>query len=224
MRLRTTAAVLVGAAALVLPTAAPSLADDHDGRGLGTLHYRFVEDDGDERRAQIRPAGLDTCYLLTHTSRHEPAVEVVNGTRAVAVLFGNTGCSGRPQRVLGPGERARNLEAVAVYFQPADGRDDQGRGDEEGRGDQGRDDQGRGDEEGRGDQGRDDQGRGDEEGRGDQGRDDQGRGEGGRQDSGRPDSAREDAASGGAAPVADEEAGQAGDPFDRFARLAGLTR
>ncbi|WP_031153418.1 hypothetical protein [Streptomyces xanthophaeus] len=170
MRLRTTAAaVFVGAAALVLPTAAPSLADGPDGRGLGTLHYRFVEDDGDERRAQIRPADNDTCYLLTHTSRREPAVEVINETRSQAVLFDNPGCSGRAERVLQPGQRARNLEVVAVFFKPADGngRGDQGNGgwngrEDEGRGEQGDGEQGNGGWNGREDEGRGEQGRGDE--------------------------------------------------------------
>ncbi|GHI87311.1 hypothetical protein [Streptomyces xanthophaeus] len=173
MRLRTTAAaVFVGAAALVLPTAAPSLADGPDGRGLGTLHYRFVEDDGDERRAQIRPADNDTCYLLTHTSRREPAVEVINETRSQAVLFDNPGCSGRAERVLQPGQRARNLEVVAVFFKPADGngRGDQGNGGWNGREDEGRGEQGRGDQ--TGDQTGDDQDSTDA-GRGEQGRGDE---------------------------------------------------
>ncbi|MFD8950534.1 hypothetical protein ACFV0B_16905 [Streptomyces xanthophaeus] len=176
MRLRTTAAaVFVGAAALVLPTAAPSLAD---GPGLGTLHYRFVEDDGDERRAQIRPADNDTCYLLTHTSRSEPAVEVINETRSQAVLFDNPGCSGRAERVLQPGQRARNLEAVAVFFKPADGngRGDQGNGGWTGREDEGRGEQGDG-EQGDGEQGDGEQGNGGWTGREDEGRGEQGRGD-----------------------------------------------
>ncbi|WCD88754.1 hypothetical protein KPP03845_105164 [Streptomyces xanthophaeus] len=165
MRLRTTAAaVFVGAAALVLPTAAPSLADGPGGRGLGTLHYRFVEDDGDERRAQIRPADNDTCYLLTHTSRREPAVEVINETRSQAVLFDNPGCSGRAERVLQPGQRARNLEVVAVFFKPADGngRGDQGNGGWNDREDEGRGEQGDGEQGNGGWNGREDEGRGDE--------------------------------------------------------------
>ncbi|MEU9373400.1 hypothetical protein AB0D94_06480 [Streptomyces sp. NPDC048255] len=207
MRLRTTAAaVFVGAVALVLPTAGPSPADDTGGRGLGTLHYRFYEQDGDERRAQIRPADNDTCYLLTHTSRNEPAVEVVNQTRSQAVLYDNQGCAGRPARVLAPGQRARDLEVIAVFFRAVDGRGDQGRGDQggdqggedpgrgdQGRGDQGRGDQGSGDEtgedQGRGEQGTGDQGRG-EQGRGDQGTGDQGRGEQGRGDQGTGDQGR----------------------------------
>ncbi|MGW9368721.1 hypothetical protein ACWGVR_01675 [Streptomyces xanthophaeus] len=199
MRLRTTAAaVFVGAAALVLPTAAPSLAD---GPGLGTLHYRFVEDDGDERRAQIRPADNDTCYLLTHTSRSEPAVEVINETRSQAVLFDNPGCSGRAERVLQPGQRARNLEAVAVFFKPADGngRGDQGNGgwtgrEDEGRGEQGDGEQGNGGWTGREDEGRGEQGRGDQTG--DQTGDDEDSTDTGRGEQGRGDEAVEEESGG----------------------------
>ncbi|MGW6947104.1 hypothetical protein [Streptomyces xanthophaeus] len=199
MRLRTTAAaVFVGAAALVLPTAAPSLAD---GPGLGTLHYRFVEDDGDERRAQIRPADNDTCYLLTHTSRSEPAVEVINETRSQAVLFDNPGCSGRAERVLQPGQRARNLEAVAVFFKPADGngRGDQGNGgwtgrEDEGRGEQGDGEQGNGGWNGREGEGRGEQGRGDQTG--DQTGDDEDSTDTGRGEQGRGDEAVEEESGG----------------------------
>ncbi|MCX4690912.1 hypothetical protein [Streptomyces sp. NBC_01408] len=208
MRLRTTAAaVFVGAVALVLPTAGPSPADDQGGGPLGTLHYRFFEQDGDERRAQIRPAGNDTCYLLTHTSRNEPAVEVVNQTRSQAVLFGNQGCSGRAERVLAPGQRVRDVEVVAVFFRPADGRGDgrgdgggdggDGGGDGGGRGDQGIGDQG-GADPGRGDQGRGDQGRGDQ-GIGDQGGGDLGGADPGSADQGRGDQGIGDQGSGGGA-------------------------
>ncbi|MFG2878154.1 hypothetical protein ACGFYU_24640 [Streptomyces sp. NPDC048337] len=199
MRLRTTAAVFAGALALVLPTAGPSLADDHGGRSLGTLHYRFVDQDGEDRSGQIRPAENDTCYVLTRTSEEEPAVEVVNETKSLAELYDNRSCDGKAKRTLRPGERARHVEAVSVFFKPVveDGasRPDEGRGDwtgrdDEGRGEQGRDDQGR-DDQGRGEQGRDDQGRGDH-GRDDHGRDDQGRGDQGRDDQGRGDHGRDD--------------------------------
>ncbi|MEU9105399.1 hypothetical protein AB0D54_13665 [Streptomyces xanthophaeus] len=200
MRLRTTAAaVFVGAAALVLPTAAPSLADGPGGRGLGTLHYRFVENDGDEHRAQIRPVDNDTCYLLTHTSRREPAVEVVNETRSQAVLFDNTGCSGRAERVLQPGQRARNLEVIAVFFKPVDGngRGDQGDGgwdgrEDEGRGEQGNGEQGDGEQDNGGWNGREDEGRGDQTGD-DEGSADEGRGEQGRGDEAVEEGGSEDA-------------------------------
>ncbi|MCX5011625.1 hypothetical protein OG765_11585 [Streptomyces sp. NBC_00555] len=176
MRLRTTAVVFAGALALVLPTAGPSLADDHDGWGLGILHYQFLDEGGELTRGQIRPADNDTCYLLTGTSRDEPAIDVVNDTRSQAVLFDNRSCGGEPERVVEPGERERNLEAVAVVFRSSheegpgrgdwDGREEQGLGDQ-GLGDQGLGEQGRG-EQGRGDQGQEDPGRGDGEGREDQ--------------------------------------------------------
>lgn len=173
MRLRTTAVVLAGALALALPTAGPSLADD-GGRGLGVLDYRYSDEDGDDRRGQIRPADNDTCYLLTGTSRRRPAVEVRNETESLALLFENGGCAGKAAKVLKPGERARNVEVVAAFFRPVDGHD-------HGRPGGGRDDEGR-DDQGRDDQGRDDEGRpgnGDWQGGG---RDDQ---DGA--DSGRPD-------------------------------------
>ena len=43
MSVRSTAAVFAGALALVLPAAGPSLAYDHDGRGLGELQYRLAD-------------------------------------------------------------------------------------------------------------------------------------------------------------------------------------
>ncbi|MBT2477355.1 hypothetical protein [Streptomyces sp. ISL-94] len=184
MRIRTTAAVFAGALALVLPTAGPSLADDHGDHSLGTLHYRFVDEDGDDRTAQIRPAQNDTCYVLTRTSEAEPAVEVLNETESLAVLFDNRTCDGKAERTLRPGERARGVEAVSVFFKPVEehgaGRDDEGRGEWNGRDDEGRGDAGRGewngrDDEGRGEQGRDDEGRGDSIGRDDEGSGEQGR-------------------------------------------------
>ncbi|MGW6870826.1 hypothetical protein ACWGHA_00615 [Streptomyces xanthophaeus] len=207
MRLRTTAAaVFVGAAALVLPTAAPSLAD---GPGLGTLHYRFVEDDGDERRAQIRPADNDTCYLLTHTSRSEPAVEVINETRSQAVLFDNPGCSGRAERVLQPGQRARNLEAVAVFFKPADGngRGDQGNGGWTGREDEGRGEQGDGEQGNGGWNGREDEGRG-EQGRGDEAVEEESGGDEAVEEGGSEDATEEEDAAGEEDVVEEEETGE----------------
>lgn len=181
MRLRTHAAVFAGALSLVLPSAGPSLADDHadqGGRGIGTLHYRFLDEGGRERREAIRPAGNDTCYVLTGTSRDEPAVEVTNNTESLAVLFDNRGCNGEAVVVLKPGERARRVEVVGVFFKPADehdGRHDgNGGGGNGGDGDGGRGDEGRGDQ-GREEQGREDQGGGDWDGGGGQG---QGQGQG----------------------------------------------
>ncbi|MER6200749.1 hypothetical protein ABT234_25710 [Streptomyces sp. NPDC001586] len=201
MRLRTTAAVLVGALALVLPTAGPSLADDHGDRALGTLNYRYVNDDDVEENGQIRPADNQTCYVLTRTSRDRPAVAVQNNTRSRAHLFDNRSCSGEEVATLRPDGRVNRVRVVSVYFTPVNGNDD-GRGDwnnggDQGRGDQGRDDQA-GDDQAREDQGREDQGRGDQgrddEAREDQGREDQGRGDQGRDDEAREDQAREDQA------------------------------
>ncbi|MFD9260669.1 hypothetical protein ACFVZQ_19625, partial [Streptomyces sp. NPDC059538] len=152
MRLRPTAAVIVGALALALPTAAPSLADDHGERALGTLHYQYLDASGATRNAQIRPADNDTCYLLTRTSRDEPAIEVRNETESLAVLFDNRSCEGEAEAVLKPGGRAKRVEVVSVYFKPAD-REDTGRGDNGGNGGNG----GNGTWPGRGDQGRDDE-------------------------------------------------------------------
>ncbi|MFE7100383.1 hypothetical protein [Streptomyces erythrochromogenes] len=191
MRLGTTAAVFVGALALVLPTAGPSLADDQGDRALGTLHYRYLDDAGRERQGQIRPADDGTCYLLTGTSRNEPAVDVRNRTRSRALLFDNPGCSGRAVATLRPNGAVSDVEVVAAFFKPVDeagqepGRGDWGNGGEQG---EGRGDWGNGGEQGqgRGDQNEEDatdgsdgadqgQGRGDwgnggdqQQGRGDQ--------------------------------------------------------
>ncbi|WKD32509.1 hypothetical protein [Streptomyces xanthophaeus] len=152
MRLRSTAAVFVGALALALPTAGPSVADDHGERALGTLHYQYLDAAGSERRGQIRPADNDTCYLLTRTSRDEPAIEVRNETESLAVLFDNRSCNGEAEKVLKPGERAKRVEVVSVYFKPVD-EEDPGRGDNGGNGGNG----GNGTGPGRDDRPRDDE-------------------------------------------------------------------
>ncbi|MFF4423623.1 hypothetical protein ACFY04_23050 [Streptomyces sp. NPDC001549] len=133
MRLRPTVAVFVGALALALPTAGPSVADDHGERALGTLHYQYLDAAGSERRGQIQPADNDTCYLLTRTSRDEPAIEVRNETESLAVLFDNRSCNGEAEKVLKPGEKANRVEAVSVYFKPVD-EEDSGLGDNGGNG------------------------------------------------------------------------------------------
>ncbi len=181
MRLRSTAAVFVGALALALPTAGPSVADDHGERALGTLHYQYLDAAGSERRGQIRPADNDTCYLLTRTSRDEPAIEVRNETESLAVLFDNRSCNGEAEKVLKPGEKAKRVEVVSVYFKPVD-EEDPGRGDNGGNGGNG----GNGTGPGRDDRPRDDEanedltggnggngGNGTWPGRDDQSRDDQ---------------------------------------------------
>ncbi|MCX5584411.1 hypothetical protein [Streptomyces erythrochromogenes] len=177
MRLGTTAAVFVGALALVLPTAGPSLADDQGDRTLGTLYYRYLDDAGRERQGRIRPADDGTCYLLTGTSRNEPAVDVRNRTRSRALLFDNAGCSGRAVATLRPNVAVSDVEVVAAFFKPVDeagqepGRGDWGNGGDQnqGRGDQ--NDEDAADESDGADQG---QGRGDWGNGGDQG---QGRGD-----------------------------------------------
>ncbi|MFE6909258.1 hypothetical protein [Streptomyces erythrochromogenes] len=159
MRLGTTAAVFVGALALVLPVAGPSAADDQGDRSLGTLHYRYLDDAGRERQGQIRPADVGTCYLLTGTSRNEPALDVRNRTRSQALLFDNPGCGGRAVATLRPNGSVSDVEVVAAFFKPVDGagqepgRGDWGNGGEQGQ-DQGRGDWGNGGEQqqGRGDQ------------------------------------------------------------------------
>ncbi|MER6781472.1 MULTISPECIES: hypothetical protein [unclassified Streptomyces] len=127
MRLRPTAAALLGALALVLPTAGASLAGGHD--DLGRLQYII---DNDER-AQIRPADNDTCYELTDTSRNRPATAVHNGTESRALLYPNRGCGGRVERELQPGDTVYNVEVRSVTFVPVrshhdDCRDDFRRG------------------------------------------------------------------------------------------------
>ncbi|MEV7582683.1 hypothetical protein [Streptomyces erythrochromogenes] len=187
MRLGTTAAVFVGALALVLPAAGPSAADDQGDRSLGTLHYRYLDDAGRERQGQIRPADVGTCYLLTGTSRNEPALDVRNRTRSQALLFDNPGCGGRAVATLRPNGSVSDVEVVAAFFKPVDeaggepGRGDWGNGgdQQQGRGDQKEEDatdgsdasdgadqgQGQGQGQGRGDWGN---GGDQQQGRGDQ--------------------------------------------------------
>ncbi|MFF7295120.1 hypothetical protein [Streptomyces sp. NPDC008265] len=166
MRLRTTAAVFVGALVLVLPTAGPSAAEHRDGRPLGSLQYRYVDDAGRTREGRIRPADNDTCYLLTATSRRHPAVELTNRTRSRAVLFADTGCSGRSVATLDPRESVRGVKVVAALFRSAEG----GRGDQGGNGGDGGDwgnggngGWSEGGEEGRGDHAADEQDEQDEQ-------------------------------------------------------------
>ncbi|WP_168714751.1 hypothetical protein [Streptomyces sp. A0592] len=179
MRLGTTAAVFVGALALVLPTAGPSSADDPGDRALGTLYYRYLDDAGRERQGRIRPADDGTCYLLTGTSRNEPAVDVRNRTRSRALLFDNPGCSGRAVATLRPNGAVSDVEVVAAFFKPVDGAGQEpGRGDWNNGGEQG---QGRGDqnEEDAADEGAADESDGADQGqgRGDWGNGGQGRGD-----------------------------------------------
>lgn len=155
MRLRTTAAALVGALALVLPTAGLSHANDHDDdrEHLGTLHYRYTDEDGDHRNGQIHPADNDTCYRLTHTTERRPAFEVKNETDSLAVVYSNRNCGGVPEAELEPGERLRDTDVASVYFKPLDddgrhdgrhdGRDEENDGRHDGGRDEWRDDEDR---------------------------------------------------------------------------------
>ncbi|GAA0309698.1 hypothetical protein GCM10010302_55530 [Streptomyces polychromogenes] len=123
MRLLTTAtAAALLATALVLPTAGQSLASDpdHDHDGLGQIHYRFTDDDGDVRHGTIEPADNDTCYRLTGTSRNRAAFAVQNDTESLALVFRDNSCGGEAQEVLRPGERAHDLNARSVYLKPTD--------------------------------------------------------------------------------------------------------
>ncbi|MFE6841002.1 hypothetical protein [Streptomyces sp. NPDC057686] len=124
MRLRPTAAALLGALALVLPTAGPSMAGGND--DLGRLQYII---DNDER-GQIRPSDNDTCYELTGTSRNRPATAVHNDTDSRAVLYPNHGCNGRVERELQPGDTVHNVSVLSATFVPVRGhRDDDFRED-----------------------------------------------------------------------------------------------
>ncbi|MFI8273311.1 hypothetical protein ACIGBH_00130 [Streptomyces sp. NPDC085929] len=123
MRLRPTAAALLGALALVLPTAGPSMAGGND--DLGRLEY-IIDNDG---RAQIRPSDNDTCYELTDTSSNRPATAVHNDTESRAVLYPNHGCNGRVERELQPGDTVHNVAVLSATFVPVHGRRDDFRDD-----------------------------------------------------------------------------------------------
>ncbi|AWZ06197.1 MULTISPECIES: hypothetical protein [unclassified Streptomyces] len=171
MRLRSTAAALVGALALVLPAAGLSFANDHDDReNLGTLYYRYTDEDGDRRNGQIHPADNDTCYRLTHTTENRPAFEVKNETESLAVVYSNRNCGGVPEASLEPGERLRDTDVASVYFKPVD--DDRHEGRHDGRDDDREDGRHDGRHDGRDDDRRDD--------RRDDERDDEDRSHGGR--------------------------------------------
>ncbi|MFD2122605.1 hypothetical protein ACFSNO_29135 [Streptomyces cirratus] len=114
MRARTTAAALLGALAIVLPTAGATLAADHDdddaaarSAAWSTSSRTTTRGAGDDEHRQIRPADNDTCYRLTGTSWENPATTVRNETESLAVLFRTaTVASGRSGRWAGgAGER-----------------------------------------------------------------------------------------------------------------------
>ncbi|TDU75890.1 hypothetical protein [Streptomyces sp. KS 21] len=125
MRLRPTAAALLGALALVLPTAGPSMAGGGED-DLGRLEY-IIDNDV---RAQIRPADNDTCYELTDTSRSRPATAVHNDTESRAVLYPNHGCNGRVERELQPGDTVHDVAVLSATFVPVHVRNDDDRRDD----------------------------------------------------------------------------------------------
>ncbi|MEU8438600.1 hypothetical protein AB0F18_38085 [Streptomyces sp. NPDC029216] len=112
MRLRTTAAALAGALALVLPAGAQAFADDGQ-----ALNYVYVDRDNAEKNAQIKDSASDQCHALPSAASN--VVEAVNETESVALLFEDAKCQGEPAAKLQPGESAGDLHAAAVVFEQA---------------------------------------------------------------------------------------------------------
>ncbi|MFE2551891.1 hypothetical protein ACFXGI_25540 [Streptomyces sp. NPDC059355] len=109
MRLRTTAAALAGALALVLPAGAQAFADDGK-----VLDYVYVDQQNAEKNAQIKDAGADQCHALPSAS--SKVLEVVNRTDSEALLFEDAECGGEPVATLQPGDKAGDFHAAAVVF------------------------------------------------------------------------------------------------------------
>ncbi|MFF4105479.1 hypothetical protein [Streptomyces sp. NPDC001903] len=109
MRLRTTAAALAGALALVLPAGAQAFADEGK-----TLDYVYVDQHDAEKNAQIKDAGADKCHALPSAS--SMVVEAVNRTDSEVLLFEDADCAGEPVAVLQPGDKAGDFHAAAVVF------------------------------------------------------------------------------------------------------------
>ncbi|MFE6842596.1 hypothetical protein [Streptomyces sp. NPDC057686] len=112
MRLRTTAAALAGALALVLPAGAQAFADDGK-----ALDYVYVDQTNTEKNAQLKDAGADTCLALPSASSN--VVEAVNRTDSEALLFEDADCGGEPVATLQPGDKAGDFHAAAVVFRQA---------------------------------------------------------------------------------------------------------
>ncbi|MFZ3492054.1 hypothetical protein ACODT5_02235 [Streptomyces sp. 5.8] len=108
MRLRTTAAVLVGAMAIILPTASQALADDSN-----AFNYTFMKA-GKPQHAQINDLSEEKCHDLAVANGS--VTEIANETKKVALLFDNATCSGEPVLAAEPGDRAGDFKAVAVAF------------------------------------------------------------------------------------------------------------
>ncbi|MFF4327552.1 hypothetical protein ACFYZT_13595 [Streptomyces sp. NPDC001591] len=118
MRLRTSAAALAGALALVLPAGAQAFADEGK-----ALNYVYVDGSHAEKNAQIKEMGTDTCHALP--SNASDVVEAVNETDSVALLFEEEECGGTPVATLQPGEKAGDFHAASVVFQRARKQDEQ---------------------------------------------------------------------------------------------------
>ncbi|KPI11893.1 hypothetical protein OV450_3037 [Actinobacteria bacterium OV450] len=112
MRLRTTAAALAGALALVLPAGAQAFADDGK-----VLDYVYVDQNKNEKNAQIKDDGADACHALPSAASN--VVEAVNRTDSEALLFEDAECGGEPVATLQPGEKAGDFQAAAVVFRQA---------------------------------------------------------------------------------------------------------
>ncbi|MEU3914631.1 MULTISPECIES: hypothetical protein [unclassified Streptomyces] len=118
MRLRTTAAALAGALALVLPAGAQAFADDGK-----ALNYVYVDQSHAEKNAQLKDTGADKCHALP--SAASDVVEAVNETDSVALIFAEEECGGEPVATLQPGEKAGDFHAASVVFQQAHRQDQQ---------------------------------------------------------------------------------------------------
>ncbi|MFF2196316.1 hypothetical protein [Streptomyces sp. NPDC058157] len=112
MRLRTTAAALAGALALVLPAGAQAFADDGK-----ALNYVYVDQSNQEKNGQLKDMGADKCHALP--SAASEVVEAVNETDSVALIFAEADCGGEPVATLQPGEKAGDFHAASVVFQQA---------------------------------------------------------------------------------------------------------
>ncbi|MFE2879533.1 hypothetical protein ACFXG6_22650 [Streptomyces roseus] len=109
MRLRTTAAALAGALALVLPAGAQAFADEGK-----VLDYVYVDSQNAEKNAQVKDVGGDQCHALPSASSQ--VLEVVNRTDSTALMFEDAACEGEPVATLQPGDKAGDFHAAAVVF------------------------------------------------------------------------------------------------------------
>ncbi|WP_079426004.1 MULTISPECIES: hypothetical protein [Streptomyces] len=124
MRLRTTAAALAGALALVLPAGAQAFADDGK-----ALNYVYVDQSHTEQNGQVKDMGSDKCHALP--SAASEVVEAVNESDSVALVFEEPDCGGAPVATLQPGEKAGDFHAASVVFQQARKQDQQQAGQQQ---------------------------------------------------------------------------------------------